>query len=413
MISKLTKNKLFKDSVIYGVSNAFYTGLPLLLMPFLVSILNPEDYGLIELFRSLTLIFIPVVGLSTLSSVDRFYFEYDNKDYESLISSLILFHLLNGLLIFIITASISSLLPDKYFLLGTYALIYCVFNQIFEIYLVILRVKQKAINFLILRFLGVAIDLGLLFGFYYILDNHNWTYRVYPSVLSSVMMGVVIISILFIKDKLPFKVNKKILKDSILFSAPLIIHMISGYILNLSNRFFILNYQGEKELGNFSIAFQLGMAISFIYTSFNMAWTPTFYDWMKKEKYRQIKRVRLLIYAILVIGGLMFFVAWLIMSKYIQNLEKFDVSTYTIAILLSSFILLSMYKFEGNYFFYNKLTSKLSIYTLISCIIAVILNFILIPKFSTLGAAISTFFSYLTLYVLVLFNKQDNGKTIV
>lgn len=413
MISKLTKSKLFKDSVVYGLSNAFYTGLPLILMPFLVAILKPEDYGLIELFRSLTLIFIPIVGLSTLSSVDRFYFEYNASDYERLVSSLIIFHILNGLIIFTLTLAISSFLPSKYFVLGSYALIYCVFNQIFEIYLVILRVKQKSINFLILRFLGVAIDIGLLFGFYFILDSHDWTYRVYPSVLSSIVMGVIIIYILFIKEKLPIKINFQILKEAIIFSAPLIIHMISGYILNLSNRFFILNYQGEKELGNFSLAFQLGMAISFVYTSFNMAWTPTFYDWMNKGKYNQIKKVRILIYAILIIGGGLFFFGWVIMSNYIKNLEKFNVSTYTIAILLTSFILLSLYKFEGNYYFYTKSTTKLSIYTFISCLVAVGFNFILIPKYSTLGAAISTFFSYLTLYLLVLFNKKGNGKIAI
>lgn len=407
MISRLSKSKLFKDSIIYGLSNAFYTGLPLLLMPFLVAILKPEDYGLIELFRSLTLILIPIVGLSTLASVDRFYFDNNKSEYEKLISTLIIFHILNGIVILIITFLLSWFLPEKYLILGAYALVYCVFNQIFEIYLVILRVKQKAINFLILRFLGVAIDLGLLIGFYYILDDHDWTYRVYPSVFSSIIIGLLIVFLFFFKERLPFKFNIKALKESVIFSAPLIIHMISGYILNLSNRFFILNYQGEKELGNFSLAFQLGMAISFVYTSFNMAWTPTFYDWMNKGKLNQIKKVRILIYCVLIIGGVLFFIAWLFMSKYIPNLERFNISSLTIAILLGAFILLSLYKFEGNYFFYRKTTSKLSIYTFISCVVAVILNFIFIPKYSTLGAAISTFFSYLTLYVLVLLSNKN------
>lgn len=412
MISRLSKSKLFKDSIIYGLSNAFYTGLPLLLMPFLVAILKPEDYGLIELFRSLTLILIPIVGLSTLSSVDRFYFDNNKNDYEKLISTLIIFHFINGIIIFILISIFSSFLSDKYFILCVYALIYCVFNQIFEIYLVILRVKQKALNFLALRFLGVAIDLGLLFGFYYILDVHDWKYRVYPSVISSVIAGLLIVFLLFIRERMPFKFNLKALKESVIFSAPLIIHMISGYILNLSNRFFILNYQGETELGNFSLAFQIGMAISFVYTSFNMAWTPTFYDWMNKQKFNQIKKVRVLIYSILIIGGILLFISWLIMSKYFPNLEKFNISSLTIAILLSSFILLSLYKFEGNYFFYRKTTSKLSIYTFISCVVAVILNFIFIPKYSTLGAAISTFFSYLTLYLLVLLNNKNEKVNI-
>src|SRR5690606_25772119 len=113
-------------------------------------------------------------------------------------------------------------------------------------------------------------------------------------------------------------------------------------------------YQGDGELGNFSLAYQLGMVISFFYTSFNMAWTPTFYKWMDDNKYSKIKKVRLLVYSFLIASGLILFMIWWFLGSYFLTSKNYDVSSLTIFLLIVAFIFLSIYKFEGNYFFYYK-----------------------------------------------------------
>ncbi|MBE8722056.1 lipopolysaccharide biosynthesis protein [Sphingobacterium pedocola] len=410
MIRGITKSSLFKDSIIYGFSNALYTGLPLLLMPFLVVILQPEDYGIVELFRSFSLMLIPVIGLSTLASVDRFYFDLDTKKFQNLIGTLIIFHFVMALSVIFLLSLMIDFLPEKYYVIILLAIIYCLFYQIIEIYLVVLRVKRQAINFLKVRIGTVVLELSLLTLFYFIFTHHDWTFRIYPIIIAAVVIGIGICVLIFRFRNIPFAVDRDVLKQAIIFSAPLIIHMVAGYILNLSNRFFILHYNGEKVLGSFSLAYQIGMSISFFYTSFNMAWTPTFYSWMDNKKKSSIKKVRVLVYTGLSLGALAILLGWIFISPYISQIKNYGISHETIALLLLAFVLLSLYKFEGNYFFYHKKTTKLSLFTLLSCLVALILNFLLIPKFAVLGAAYSTLFSYFFLFMCVILFKQNNKE---
>ena len=70
---ELSNKKIVRETAIYGVTNMFYSGLPLLLMPFLITVMKPEDYGLIDFFKTFTLFVTPILGLSTVNSISRFF----------------------------------------------------------------------------------------------------------------------------------------------------------------------------------------------------------------------------------------------------------------------------------------------------------------------------------------------------
>ena len=72
-IRQFSKNALIRESLIYGLTNALYSGLPIFILPLIVNVLSPEDYGFVEFYRNFTLILIPLLGLSTVQSVIRFY----------------------------------------------------------------------------------------------------------------------------------------------------------------------------------------------------------------------------------------------------------------------------------------------------------------------------------------------------
>lgn len=403
--SLLFRSSLVKSSLIYGASNVLYTGLPLLLMPFLIKIVQPEDYGLIELFRSFSLVLIPVIGLSTISCVERFYFDYEDLRFKELLGTLVLVHAFGGGVLTALLLSIQTFLPPKYDLIIFLAVIYCLFNQIQEIYLASLRVKNKPVDYLKIRLGSVIIDILFLFIAYQLYNSYDWSFRVLPSVISTVIFGILVLLVSFIRRDIKYRFSKDLAYSAIVFSGPLIAHMLSGYILNISNRFFVITYQGEKELGNFSLAYQIGMIISFFYTSFNMAWTPIFYGLLKSNNLKKIDTIKTVIFLSLLILGGFIFLGWRFYSSYIILDSLYVTSDATILILILSFIILSYYKFEGNYYFYYKRTKELSVFTLISSVLALALNFLLIPKLSTLGAAISTLISYSCLYLLVIYNR--------
>lgn len=406
-IKQLIKSGLFKETVLYGLTNALFTGLPLILMPFLVAVMSPEDYGIVDLFKSISLVLTPILGLSTVQSITRFYYDLEDNSFKIFCSSVIILHFVTAIIGISIIALISLFLEEKFIVLSYLSVLFFLFNQITEALLSIYRLKKNTKKYIIIRLGSVVLDLALLGVFYFLYKHYDWTYRVIPNVLSTVIFGFICLILLRRQYGIKFQFNKELLRQSIVYSSPLILHMISGYILNVGDRFLIIHFLGTKELGNYSVAYQLGMSVSFFYTSFNLAWTPTFFEWMKEGKYKAINRVKKLVFLTLPIIGVFILVGWIILSKYISNFNKYHVELNLVVLIVIAYVLLSFYKFNANYFFYFKNTKKLAVITLTTAIISIISNIILIPIYGILGAAITTLITFIIMYGCVA-----NIKTI-
>ncbi|MFV0331773.1 MAG: lipopolysaccharide biosynthesis protein [Dysgonomonas sp.] len=406
-LKKIYQSTLVKETAIYGLTNALYTGLPLLLMPFLVAILSPEDYGLIDLYKSVCLVLTPILGLSAIQSISRFFFDYDEKTFKDYISTIIIFYFINGIIAICLLLIVGLFIESKYLIMTFLAIIYSIFNQITEALLAIYRVKGKPKKYSVLRLGSILLDLLLLFIFYILYTHYNWTYRVIPNVLSTTIIGLLVIYLFFFRYSFKFTLNKELLKTTLIYSTPLILYMISGYILNIGDRFFIVHFLGEEDLGNYSISYQLGMSISFLYTSFNLSWTPTFYKWMKEGLFEKIDKVKRYIYILLPICGVFVVSFWIIILNYIPNFHKYNVPLALIIIVSVSYIILSYYKFEANYLYFYKKTKLLGLISLLSAFISVILNIMLLPRIGMIGGAISTLITFIILYIsVILGNKQ-------
>lgn len=417
MINKLRhlkNSQLAKDALIYGITNALFTGLPIILMPFLISVLKPNDYGIIELFRSITMVLVPIIGLSTVQSITRYYYDLEENEFITFTSSIIILQIVNAIIALIVIMIISYFIEKSYVILLILAVIYYLFNQLTEALLSIYRVKKLSKNYLLIRLGTVVLDVFLLGILFLSLSKYDWTYRIIPNVLSAVIFGVVSLIVLWKRFNVKFQFDKNLLKVAILFSAPLILHMLSGYILNVGDRFFITYFLGTAELGNYSVAYQIGLVVSFFFTSFNLAWTPTFFEWMKLGKYNAIKKVKLFVFVALPILGAISIFGWIIISKLIPNLSKYNVDTQLVIIITIAYVILSYYKFNSNYYFYYKQTKILSLITFVTGIICVILYVILIPLYAGLGAAIATLITFVIMFVSTFIFKpnEENLKKV-
>ncbi|RNL81627.1 hypothetical protein ED312_18635 [Sinomicrobium pectinilyticum] len=409
-LKKLLASPLFKETALYGLTNALFTGLPLILMPFLVAVMAPEDYGTLDLFKSLTLVLTPILGLSTIQSVTRFYYDLDTNDFRKFCSTVIIFHFISAISASVVLFFVSLMIESEYLIIVLLSVAFFLFNQITEVLLIIYRVKKQPKNFMIIRLGSVVLDLLLLVLLYHLYDTYDWHFRVIPNVIATVAIGLMSLCILHFQFAIKTTFSLRLFKDAVAFSAPLILHMISGYILNVGDRFFIVHFLGDKALGSYSVGYQLGMSISFFYTSFNLAWTPTFYEWMKSGRFSAIEKVKKIVFFGLPILGFVLVIAWQGLSKYIDNLAKYDIDLKLIVSIVLAYIILSYYKFNANYFFYAKKTKKIASITLLSAVLSIVGNFLLIPRLGLMGAAYTTLVSFTIMSIIVV--RVKNKLTI-
>lgn len=96
--------------------------------------------------------------------------------------------------------------------------------------------------------------------------------------------------------------------------------------------------------------------------------------------------------------------------KCYASKEYWDMIKYIPIIASSSYIVL-LYTFAVNFEFYKKKTIITALGSSISAICNIILNYILIPKYTVIGAVIATFISYMILLIFhqTLSNKISTG----
>ncbi|WP_215224742.1 lipopolysaccharide biosynthesis protein [Echinicola shivajiensis] len=409
-VNRLKSSALVKDSLIYGLTNALYSGLPILILPLLTKILSPVDYGMVEFYRNLSLVLIPVLGLSTVQSIIRFYYDLEETDFKTFVGNIVSLHFVSAALGMSLLYLCTFFIENTYWWIIFYCIIFFLFNQLIEIQLSIFRAKKQARSYLMLRVSCIVLDLFLLFIFYLYRDQFDWTYRVLPNVLAAILVGLLTIGILY-KQGYLLKGNKRLLKLSLSYSLPLILHMVSGYILNIGDRFFILYFLSEEDLGNYAVAYQLGMLVNFLYTSFNLAWLPTFIEMMKGKKHEQIHKIRKATYLAVIFFSMFIIGLVQFLLLFTDIFDNYSIQFNLVIIISVAYVFMSFYRFESNYFFYVKDTKSLSVITLGAALITILLNVVLIPQIHLYGCAIATLVAGIYMYVFVVMKSRKYEKS--
>ena len=85
----MNNKNLIKNISFFTFFNVINSAIPFLLLPVLTVYLTPEDYGIIDIFFNISLIATPLVGLSIVQAISRYYFE--DIDLPKFVATVLLF----------------------------------------------------------------------------------------------------------------------------------------------------------------------------------------------------------------------------------------------------------------------------------------------------------------------------------
>jgi len=411
--------KLAKNLSIFTFFNLVNVGIPFLLLPILTTYLSASDYGIIDIFNGIVKLFTPILGLSIIYSINRYYFE-DDIDLKAFVhtvfKSLVKYSLYSCLIISVLIIVIG----DKYFAsfglpvkILIYATIYILFSQLSEVILILWRASYKTVNYGIFRVSKTILDI-FLSVLLVVQFDFNWQGRIVPQTIISIVFGLFSLYILY-KQKYIFNnlnFNKEYQKKALSYSLPLIFHSLSGYIIATSDRFFILFIEGIESTGIYGVAYQIGMVIGLFQNSFNQAWVPFFFSSLnKKSKEINIKIVKItyIYFILLFVVVIFFYFATPLFYKYLIG-GQFQKGIEIVVWILLGYAFNGMYKMMVNYLFYIKRTKEIAIYTTLAAILNLVLNYFLIKLNGMIGAAQATAISFLFLFIVVLIAAKKAYK---
>ncbi len=395
---KRKKKELIKNTIIIFLGKFCTQFISFLLVPIYTYYLSTSDYGYVDLVQSYVALLAPLLILRFDSAIFRFLIdERENKIKQN--------HIINNSLLLLFVQSI------------LFTVICLLLNQFVEIkyvyFIIICVISVSTSNLLLQLTRGLGDNLGysiasVICGVTTVLLNSiliiifKWNA---DSILLSTIIGNLLASIyLIIKNKIykiiiHFSTDKKIFVKKIKYSIPMIFDGLSWWIVNVSDRSLISLLLGTSFNGIYAISTKFSNILQGLFGVFNMTWQesaslhidePDRDEFFSSVFNNTISFFSTISIIVMIIIPFIF----LIMVG-----ENYYSAYLYIPILLIGNVFNALSNVLGAVYIAKKETKKAAKTTIFCAITNLMVNLLLIKSIGLWAAAISTFLSYIVLFI--------------
>ena len=423
----LYKN-LFKQTAIYGLATVFPRMMSFFLVPLYTELLPKEEYGKITVIFSYMIFFNVMLAYGMETAFFRFYNKETDKKNVIETSMISVFWtsmaFLAFALIFRNTLAAYSEIDAQYV---TYTIWILVLDALVIIPFSKLRANQRSMFYAIVKIGNVTINLLLNIFFLVFLpklassnpesffdgiyvENFQIGY-IFISLIISSFATFIALSPDYIKIKWHFDVD--LWKRMMRYGLPI---LVAGIAFAINEQFdkillgkLLPKNIADSEVGVYAACYKLGLFMVLFRTAYTLGIEPFFFSHADKENATQTYAT---VTKYFVIFGSFIMLAVIVFADLFKLIMIRD-SSYWEAMKVVPLIILANF-FLGiytNLSVWYKLLDKTYIgawISIVGAIVTLVLNFLLIPKFSYMGSAIATIAAYGSMLLISYFMGQKH-----
>ncbi len=408
--------ELFKDTAIYGISTIIGRFLGFILVPIYTHYLSEADFGIFSNVYA----YIAFFNIVYIYGMDAAFLKYsslaENNDKKNVFSTSYWFvfftTIILSLIILIFKNSFVFLMqvPQKYEYLIYYVVLILLFDTLVLVPFANLRLKRKAGKFAFIKMSFIIINIALILVFIM-----KWKYGIEAIFLSNLIASVLTFVMLLpeIIKSLNLSIKKDTLKKMLIFGLPYLPAAISSTVVQVIDRPILTAMTDDATVGIYTANYKLGIFMMLFVSMFQYAWQPFFLVNAKEKDAKEIFAKILTLFVI------MASIIWILVTLFVDDFAKFKLPggnpiiapAYWKGLVIVPTILFA-YIFHGMYVNFNagiyieEKTKYLPYITLVGAVINVVANVVLIPKYSLVGAAYATLFSYMAMAIGLYFVSQ-------
>lgn len=371
-----------------------------LLVPLYTSVLSTGDYGTVDLINTTAQLLIPVLTLNMQDAVLRFCLDKKYKK-EDVMSVSLRVNTLAGIgfgAVLLLLYFLNVIRLDGVYIVFLY--ISYVAGALFNSLQMYLKADNKvtvlaidgiintlvacSLNFLLLMVIKLGVN-GYMISYasgLIVADLYAWLAgKIYTVIKNGVA-------------------QKRIFKEMLVYSAPLIVNSLAWWINNASDRYILTGMRSVAENGVYSVSYKIPTILSTLTNIFYNAWSISAItefdnddsDGFMGNSYSAFSMMTLLACSTIMIVN--------IPLAKILYAKDFFVAWKCVPFLLAGAAFNALALFDGCLYTAVKRTGDVSKTTLIGAGVNTGLNFILIYFFGAIGAACATMVGYLTTFVM-------------
>lgn len=400
---KKNKNTLIKQLCDFGIGPIIGMFISLITVPITTRLIAPLEYGKSALFTLFQSIFL-IIGLFGFDQGYVRYYNQEKNNKTGLFQNAIFFPIIFSF--FLIVLSLLFIRPISNFLFGSvefflmFAL--CVYmpilvlNRFFFLQLRLdLRGKLYSSLNVVTQVLNFAF-LVLLLLFY----QKSFRSIIFANIISTSISTFICFLFCdkeFLRKK--FIYSKSLQIDLFKFGFPIIPATILSWVMNSFDKVALRTWCNFEELGLYTAAFKIVAIFNIVQTIFSTTWVPVAYKWYEaKVSKKKFENVSTLIMSTMTI---LFSIVVLLRNILLVFLgEEYRGTEKIFVFLLFAPVLQTVSEVSCTGINFSNKTIYNVYVGLFSTLLNLFGNYILVPKYGALGAAVSTCACYILFFVL-------------
>lgn len=291
MISK----KFIKSSFIYSVIGALPLASGIILLPFYTNMLTTDQFGVLALYISLTLVLQLLVNFSLEQYMGIHWIDFqDNvqkaKQYVGTVISLLLIIGVAFVVVFMIVGEpffSSFSFGDKnkttleFYPWGFMCLMTAIFNSLFKSYVALLIYQQRPVRFFWLNIFNFVLTIGISLSILFI-EPFSLAGPMYGRLFSG--LGIFLLAMFFFIKEFGISFHRTLLKGIFVFCFPWFVYSILSWITGNVDRYIMAYFLNASDVAIFVFAVQCTLLMDFFQSGLSNSIYPKIFNiWKEKN----------------------------------------------------------------------------------------------------------------------------------
>lgn len=399
---------LKKNTILVFVGSLSSKLLAVLMLPFYTAWLSVSDFGIVDLITTYVALIMSVVTLCMTDAIFRFPQGQIHKKQSFYFSSgimlVILSLLLTGICCFLFLLSTDS---SSWGVFGEYAGFIYILLILSFLQLYVQQFSKSIGKLSIYVKSGILLTLvTALFSFvlipYYSINGYLFAQAI-GLVLTLIYISFQIKVSRYISIQY---VSWSTIRQMLEYSIPMIPNATLWWVLGASNRLFLEHYHGVDSVGIYAVSNRFPSMITMVFNAFFLSWQiSVLREFGKPEFVAFYNRIMRFYFIILVGLSIILSISSYWIVEILSDYKYIEAWQYIPFLGLAS-IFSALSSFVGTIFMATKTTRYFFVTSFWGSLLCLLLNFMLIPIWGLMGAAISLSVSHFVIYVLRIIKSR-------
>ena len=392
--------RLASQSLVYTAGDTLNRAIAFLLIPLYTAYLTPADYGILAITSTIASVLSILYLQSLESALARFHYDFSDdksrREYYGTIWILMVgFALPVSLLLEWSGTSLASLVfEDVPYIPYIRLVVWTTFvtNCSFLLIRAVLRVQERPAAFVTLNILSFLVNTGLII-YFVVAKEQGALGNLRGRFWGSFMLALPVI-IIYLKGA-TLRWSWPQARASLRFALPLVPHLLSLWILNLSDRVVLQEFVALDDVGIYNLGYQFAAILQLVAFSAMNAWSPFFYKTADEPGASTIlSRFSTYYWLVVVMLGTGLAVLARDVLVLMASRPAYHLAYRVVPWVALGFLMRAFYFVFVTTLYHTKQTKTLPLVTVAAGVTNVGLNLIFVPKYGYMAAAVNTFIAY-------------------